>query len=171
MAAQFDALAYYKELYEKEVEFADRLNNKTTNSLAILTIIGSGHALLISDIYPLEKPFADIGRIILLLCLASGIFFVRAMYYFWKSYRGFGYTYYPIKEMDENIQAVVLKPELQEKLEKHMIELYKEGAITNREINRDKSDKQYALGGAMAKSFVALLVLFIFWFVILKPLV
>lgn len=167
----FDLLSYYKELYEKEVEFADRLNNKISNSLAILTIIGSGHALLISDIYPIDDPFKDFGLIVTLLCIASGLLFMRAMHCFWKAYRGFGYKYYPIKEMEENVHAVVLNPELQEELETSIIDLYKDGAITNRDINRDKNDKQYALGSAMAISFVALLILFVLWFVFLKTLV
>lgn len=171
MSEQFDELAYYKELYEKEVEFADRLNNRTSNSLTILTIIGSGHVLLISDIYPLEEPLKDFGLIVTLLCLASGLLFTRAMYCFWKAYRGFGYEYYPTKEMAKSVDAAIRNPALQEKLKKAMTDLYKSGAITNRNMNRDKSAKQYELGGAMARSFVALLVLFVIWFVTLKPLV
>lgn len=88
MSDQFDVLAYYKELYEKEIEFADRLNNKTANSLAILTIIGSGHALLVSDIYSLVSPLTDIGLIITLLCLASGILFMKQCITFGKRIAG-----------------------------------------------------------------------------------
>lgn len=169
MPDQFDELAYYKELYEKEVEFADRLNNKTANSLTILTILGSGHVFLISDIYSLVSPLTDIGLMITLLCLVSGALFVKAMYCFWRAYRGFEYTYYPIEEMVENVHAAKLNPELQEKLEKYIIDLYKDGAIKNRETNRDKNEKQYQLGGAMMWSFVVLLILFVIWFVSIKP--
>lgn len=166
----FDALTYYKDLYEKEIELADRLNNKTANSLTILTILGSGHVLLFSDIYSLVSPFTDIWIIVTLLCLASGLLFIKAMCCFWKAYRGFGYTYYPIKDMVESVNAVTLNRALEEDLKKSMTDLYKSGATTNRDINRDKIEKQYELGGAMAWSFVALLALFVLWFVILKPL-
>lgn len=171
MTDQFDALEYYKNLYEKEIEFADCLNNKTSNSLTILTIIGSGHALLISDIYLLVPPLTDIWLVVTLLCLASGLLFVRAMYCFWKAYRGFDYEYYPIKGMEESVDTAALNHALQEDLKESMTGLYKSGAIANRDTNRDKSEKQYKLGLAMAKSFVSLLILFVFWFVILKPLV
>lgn len=73
--------------------------------------------------------------------------------------------------MVESVDAATLNQKLQDDLKKSITDLYKNGAIANREINRDKNEKQYKLGGAMAKSFAALLILFVLWFVILKPLV
>ncbi len=44
-----DLLQEYKELYNHEMAFCDRLNGKISNALAIITIIGTGEAIVWKD--------------------------------------------------------------------------------------------------------------------------
>ena len=44
-----DLLQEYKELYNHEMSFCDRLNSKISNALAIITITGTGEAIVWKD--------------------------------------------------------------------------------------------------------------------------
>lgn len=168
---EFDLLAYYKDLYEKEMEFSERLNGKITNAITLLTVIGSGHVLLIAEIFPFTSRLNFYSIATLLLCFASGCLFVWTINRFVSAYTGFEYDYFPIEDMDKTIQVAIRRKmgeEEQRVIRERLIALYREGAIKNRKTNRTKSERHLELNAAIITSFCALLIVFVTWFIFLK---
>ena len=168
---EFDLLSYYKDLYEKEVAFSERLNSKLPNAITLLTIIGSGHVLLIAEMFPMQCPLTVHKLIALLLCALSGGVFLTTLFKFKGAYSGFQYCYFPIQEMEKTIkfaeQQGMGAPEVCV-INKRLVALYREGAIHNRNTNREKSEKQLELNGMIVLSFCVLMIIFIAWFIYLK---
>ena len=69
---ELDLLQEYKELYNHEIAFSDRLNAKISNALAILTIIGTGEVIVWKDC--LGEGFNIVLFILCILSIQSFIF-------------------------------------------------------------------------------------------------
>lgn len=167
----FDLLLYYKELYEKEVELSDRLNTKTSNTITLLTILGSGYVLLIAEIFPIVTPMNAFSVIVLFLCAANLVAFVTTLWKFWRAYTGFKYDCFPIDGMEPTITKAIehgMDEESRLVIRRRLIALYREGAINNRKLNLGKSERQRSLNKTIAISMLLVVVTFLMWFVFLK---
>lgn len=92
----------YKELYCKEIEHSDRLNNKISNSIAFITLIGSGNLLIWQKYFTRE-----INTVYLLLCFTSLLMFVVTFLFFIRAYSGYDYAYFPTADMNQKIQQTL----------------------------------------------------------------
>ena len=133
-----DLLQEYKELYNHEMAFCDRLNAKISNALAIITVIGTGEAIVWKDC--LSDNF---NIIFFVLCIISLQCFLYTLFKFYKAYSNYTYGYYPIKETDEFVQktyAVGKKKNLSnDAIEKHILNAFQKNYIDAASINRKQN--------------------------------
>lgn len=153
-----DLLQEYKELYNHEMAFCDRLNAKITNAIAIITIIGTGEAIVWQDC------LGDGYNILLFIfCIISLQCFIYTMYKFYKAYSNYTYGYYPIKETDEFVKLTRKigkeKGKESEIIEAHikkgLCDNYIKAAAINREQNLKKSEAHRALNKWMIISIIS----------------
>lgn len=136
-----DLLQEYKELYNHEMSFCDRLNAKISNALAILTIIGTGEAIVWKDC------LGDGFNIILfVLCIISLQCFIYTMYRFYKAYSNYTYGYYPIKETKDFVNTTYKIGEEKNKdikiIEEHIQKILRDNYIKAASINREQNLKK-----------------------------
>ena len=136
-----DLLQEYKELYNHEMAFSDRLNAKISNALAILTIIGTGESIVWKDC--LNDNF---NIIFFILCLLSLQCFLYTIYKFYRAYSKYTYGYYPIKETND---FVVLtrkigkeKQKSDEVIDNHIKKKLRDNYIKCASINREENLKK-----------------------------
>lgn len=134
-------LQEYKELYNHEIALSDRLNAKISNALAIITIIGTGEAIVWKDC------LGDGFNIVLfVLCIISLQCFLYTMYKFYKAYSNYTYGYYPIKETDDFVKLTYKMGEEKQKsddvIEKHIQKKLRENYIKAASINREQNLKK-----------------------------
>lgn len=171
MSDQFDVLAYYKELYEKEMEFSNRLNEKIGTSITMLSIIGSGHVLLVSEMFPMVWPFNVWNWIAITFVGLSIIAFVITLVKFRNAYSKYTYGHFPIAKMDATIEhgrQMDMNDEASKEIRRRLTNQYRDGAIHNRKVNIRKSKNHYLLNRTIMVAFVALAVTFVLWFALLK---
>lgn len=171
VAEQFDELEYYKELYEKEMEFSNRLNEKIGTSITMLSIIGSGHVLLVSEIFPMVCPFNIWNWISIFLLGASLIAFGFTLVCFRDAYSGYTYGHFPIEEMAPTIacgRQRNMDDNATQTIRNRLSNQYRDGAIHNRKENIRKSKNHYRLNKMIMISFVVLAILFVLWFSVFK---
>lgn len=163
MEFEFDALTYYENLYYKEIEFSDRLNQKCGNSIALLTVIGSGQALNASELLPIKCPLTNWDIIVTSLWVISILCFVDALFAFKSAYSGYKYMYFPIQGMSLTIDVAEKRGMGEEEnkvIRDRLINLYKDAAINNRKSNLEKSQAHRRLNKAIIFAFVAVAVVF-----------
>lgn len=94
----------YKELYYKELEHSERLNNKIGNSIAVISLIASGNLLI------WQKYFTTtIDTIFLLLCFISFVLFVITFFAFLRAFSGYRYAYFPTTDMNRKIEQTKIR--------------------------------------------------------------
>lgn len=135
MVIIMDLLQEYKELYNHEISFSDRLNSKIANSLAIITIIGTAETIVWKDC------LCDNYNIIFFhLCSVSLICFLITLFRFYKAYAGYTYGYYPITETAEFVTETFRigkeKNKSNEIIEKHISKKMRDNYIKAASINR-----------------------------------
>lgn len=156
-----DLLQEYKELYNHEIAFCDRLNAKISNALAILTIIGTGEAIVWKDC--LNNKF---NIILFLLCLSSLYCFMHTLYKFYKAYSKYTYGYYPIKETNDFIiltrkigkEKGKTTKTINNHIEKKLSDNYIKCASINREENIKKSNAHRILNKWMIVSVISVFI-------------
>lgn len=130
-----DLLQEYKELYNHEMSFNDRLNSKISNALAIITIIGTGEAIVWKDC--LGNGF---NIIFFVLCIVSLQCFLFTMYKFYRAYSNYKYGYYPIKETEDFVKLTYKigkeKQKSDEVIENHIRKIMRDNYIKAASINR-----------------------------------
>lgn len=133
-----DLLQEYKELYNHEMAFCDRLNGKISNALAIITIIGTGEAIVWKDC--LNNEF---HIILFILCIISLQCFLYTLYRFYKAYSNYTYGYYPIKETEDFINRTYKigkeKQKDQKIINEHIYNGLKDNYIKAAAINREQN--------------------------------
>lgn len=171
----FDAAEYYKDLYEKEIEFSEQLNGKIGNSITLLTVIGSGHILLLSNIFPLKLPSSISSIIFLILWGISAMLFVWAVFRFILAYSKYTYARFPIESMGRAIDQTInyyqkrwRRDEADTYINKMLAERYRNDAIANRRENVRKNRNHRLLSIAIILAFLSLAVSFVFWIMALK---
>lgn len=86
----------YKELYYKELEHNDRLNNKMGIHITFITVIATAEILLWKDVFLL--PYISWWWIYIVLTSISLICFVITLFYFYKLYTGYKYCHINLQE-------------------------------------------------------------------------
>ena len=89
-------LEEYKDLYYKEVEFNDRLNNKITTCITFLTVLGSALILLWTQFKNYNLCWYTV--IYFMICMVNTIMFGICIKMFIKSYSGYKRPNFPIRE-------------------------------------------------------------------------
>lgn len=157
-------LEEYKELYYKEVEFNDRLNNKITTCITFLTVLGSALILLWTQV----KDYGLYWYTILyfIFCTVNTIMFFVCIFMFFKTYSGYDRPTFPIKNIATQNTRVLnsVAPEQRDKanklLEQKMAERFVNDAINNRELNITKSEKHYRLIRMIMATFIVTFITF-----------
>ncbi|MCM1416375.1 MAG: hypothetical protein NC430_10685 [bacterium] len=159
-----DLLQEYKELYYKEIEFGDRLNNKITTCITFLTILGSALILLWTQIKNYEL-FWYTG-VYLVFCIIVTIMFFICIGMFFKTYSGYKTQLFPIKSyaiQNTNVLNTVdpeQKDKAKELLKQKMAERYINDAIHNRELNTIKNNRHRNLIKMIMATFIIMFITF-----------
>lgn len=161
-----DLLQEYKELYYKEIEHSERLNNKINTCITFLSILGSGQVLLWTQFKNFEVKIYSI--IYLCACIFSFIIFILCLFKFYSSYSGYKYNYFPIKDMavvTSKTYKIAGDNKKDHKLaEKHIYNMYCErflnDAIKNRKNNEVKNNRHRKLTKCICISFVVTIIVF-----------
>lgn len=157
-------LEEYKDLYYKEVEFNDRLNNKITTCISFMTVLGSALILLWTQV----KYYGLYWYTILyfIFCTVNTIMFFVCIFMFFKTYSGYDRPTFPIKDIATQNTRVLnsVAPEQRDKanklLEQKMAERFVNDAINNRKLNITKSEKHYRLIRMIMATFIVTFITF-----------
>ena len=163
MKYEFDTLIYYENLYNKEMEFSARLNQKCGNSIALLTAIGSAHVFNVSALLPIRCPPSYWNILVLTSWLISILYFADALLAFKSAYSGYEYRYFPIEEMSKTIDVAEergMGENERKKVRDTLIKLYKEASIENRKSNLKKNQAHLWLNRATIYAFVTVVIVF-----------
>ena len=161
-----DLLQEYKELYYKEIEHSERLNNKINTCITFLTILGSAQILLWTQFKNFEIKWYSI--LYIFLCAISLVIFVITIIRFYKTYSGYEYSYFPIKDMAiktiETYQIAADAGDEKDYADKHIYNMYCErflnDAITNMNCNISKNNKHKKLITFICISFIITVITF-----------
>lgn len=151
-------LQEYKELYYKEIEFNDRLNNKISTCITFLTIIGSALILLWTQ-FKNYQLFWYTG-VYLVFCIATSIMFCICIFMFFRTYSGYKTQLFPINAIAlQNTYVLNSVPEEQKDnaykiLELKMAERFINDAIHNRSLNKQKNDRHRNLIKMIMATFI-----------------
>lgn len=177
-------LQEYKDLYHDELNIAENLNSKITNSITLLTIIGTANVLLLSNLFPIENTIWSI--IYLVVCIANIIIFVFTIYHFLKAYTGRVYNYFSIRKIQNscnqykenilfkikttnydinNIDQSSITDVINKKMEYWIINEYLNCATFNRTVNAEKSQKLYKLTHSIIINIIIVFISFVLYIV------
>lgn len=161
-----DLLEQYKELYYKEIEHSERLNNKINVCITFLTILGSAQILLWTQFKKFS--FSWYSLLYLIFCFVSFILFVCCLYHFYHTYSGYSYRYFPIREMALKTQETYYiagnNEEDKALASQHIYNMYCErflnDAIANMKCNETKNNKHKKLTSFICWSFIITIITF-----------
>ena len=174
-------LQEYKDLYHDELNIAENLNSKITNSITLLTIIGTANVLLLKSLFPIENTIWSIAYIF--ICIINIIAFARTVYRFVKAYTGRVYNYFHVKEIQkkceqyqENILSELksqnckidetdIRDIIDKKMEYWTTNEYLSCAILNRLANASKSQELYKLTRTIIINIIIVFISFILYIV------
>lgn len=157
-------LEEYKELYYKEIEFNDRLNNKITTCITFLTVLGSALIYLCTQIKEYNLCWYTI--LYLIFCTVNVIMFFICIFMFFRAYSGYDRPTFPIKDVATQNMHVLNNVNPNQKdlaiklLEEKMAERFINDAIKNRELNVVKNKKHYWLIRMIMATFVVTFITF-----------
>lgn len=160
-----DLLQEYKELYYKEIEFNDRLNNKITTCITFLTILGSAQLLLWTQVKNFELLWYT--GVYFTICLISTILFCVCIGLFFRTYSGYKTQLFPIKAIAmENTKILNQIPPEQKEAAKEvlkikMAERFINDAIHNRELNTTKNNRHRTLIKTIMATFIVTFIAFV----------
>lgn len=157
-------LQEYKELYYKEIEHSERLNNKSNMCITLLTILGSTQVLLWTQFKTFENNICS--GVYLAMCIVSLISFIVSIYKFYFTYSGYKYSYFPIEDMAHaTIKTYEIAGDNDKELANtHIYNMYCErflnDAIANRDENINKNNKHKKLTQTICISLVITAIVF-----------
>lgn len=157
-------LEEYKELYYKELELNDTLNNKITTCITFLTIIGSALIFLWTQFKNYE--FCWYTTIYLIFCVIDTIMFIICITMFIKAYSGYNRPTFPIKDIAVQNTTVLdqvcpsQKDEAMKLLENVMAERFINDAIKNRNLNVIKSKRHNRMIKMITATFIITFITF-----------
>ena len=157
-------LEEYKELYYKEIEFNDRLNNKITTCITFLTVLGSGLIFLWTKIKNYEMLWYT--GVYLVFCTITTLMFLVCIYMFFKAYSGYDRPTFPIKRTALQNQKVLQSvssdqtENAMDALEQAMAIRFINDAIKNRNLNIIKSNRHKRLIQLLMVTFIVTFITF-----------
>lgn len=157
-------LEEYKDLYYKEIEFNDRLNNKITTCITFFTVLGSALIFLWSKLKDYEIDWYTI--LYLLFCIIDTIMFLTCIFMFFRTYSGYDRPTFPIRDIAVQNTKVLnrvtssQKEEANQLLEQIMAERFIIDAIENRKLNKIKNRKHYILIRMIMATFIVVFLTF-----------
>lgn len=157
-------LEEYKELYYKEIEFNDRLNNKITTCITFLTVLGSGLIFLWTKTKNYEMLWYT--GVYLVFCIITTIMFFVCIFMFFRAYSGYDRPTFPIKKtalQNANVLKSVSpdqKDKALEALEQAMAIRFINDSIKNRNLNVVKSNRHKRLIQMIMATFIATFITF-----------
>lgn len=157
-------LEEYKDLYYKEIEFNDRLNNKITTCITFLTVLGSALILLWTQFKNYNLCWYTI--IYFIFCVINTVMFGICIKMFIQSYSGYKRPNFPIKEIaTQNMNILNSVPqerqnEIMGSLENVMTQRFINDAIKNRELNKIKSERHNEMIKMIIYTFIITLISF-----------
>ena len=157
-------LEEYKELYYKETELNDTLNNKITTCITFLTIIGSALILLWTQFK--NYTLCWYTTIYFIFCVIDTIMFLTCIVMFIKAYSGYKRPTFPIKDIALQNTAILnqvsptKKDEAMELLENIMAQRFINDAIQNRNLNIIKSKRHNRMIKTITATFVITFIAF-----------
>lgn len=157
-------LEEYKDLYYKEVEFNDRLNNKITTCITFLMVLGSALILLWTQFKNYSLCWYTI--IYFIFCVISTIMFGICIKMFIKSYSGYKRPNFPIRKIAiQNMNVLNSAPQEQQNevidaLGNAMAQRFINDAIKNRELNKIKSDRHNKMIKMITYTFIITFITF-----------
>lgn len=140
-----DILQEYKELYYKEIEFKDTMNNKIGTSITFLTVLSTGHMFMWDIMIELQVVIHIIPILFLLLEIVSVFFTGVSMYNFYRAYFKYNYHLVSVREIKNTIESnnnlirYYTKKEIDEANIRMMSSTFSKYAIINREENIRKN--------------------------------
>ena len=170
-----NVLDEYKELYYKEIETTDRLNNKIGTHTTFLTVIATAEILLWKDVFTLDKVWWI--WIYIILNSLSLLTFTICAYYFYKSYTGYKYLYINPQEtkkfIDKATEYALENDISEEKTNKYISDMFLRSfskfGIENHHLNIQKNKYQYKFTKWMCISFLIIAIAYSFWIVVVNP--
>lgn len=168
-----DLYQEYKDLYYKEIEHSDRLNNRVSTCLSFLTIIGAGDVFIIKELAKLF-PFSTPSAFIFLgLCLMSFVSFVCCVVSFIRAYTGYTYHFFPTMGIQGFVTDTLRNTRgredgkiiFSEYIETSIRDLYISCAAHNMEENMRKGSRYRILTVWIIRTFFVMLATFLFWVV------
>lgn len=157
-------LEEYKELYYKEIEYSDRLNNKISTCITFLTILGSALILLWTQFKNYQLLWYT--GVYLVFCLVTTVMFCICIFKFFRTYSGYKTQYFPIKDIaSQNARVLNSVPEDQkenanEVLKLAMAERFINDAIHNRKLNVEKNNRHRNLIQMLMITFIMIFISF-----------
>lgn len=164
MVIHINLLEEYKELYYKETELNDTLNNKITTCITFLTIIGSALILLWTQFK--NYTLCWYTTIYFIFCVIDTIMFLTCIVMFIKAYSGYKRPTFPIKDIALQNTAILnqvsptKKDEAMELLENIMAQRFINDAIQNRNLNIIKSKRHNRMIKTITATFVITFIAF-----------
>ncbi|WP_304507025.1 hypothetical protein [Anaerotignum sp.] len=171
---KLNLVAEYKELYYKEIEYKDAMNNKIGTSLTLLTILCTGQTFIIGILTDLNLVFKIIPIIFFLFELVSAVLTLITLYYFLKTYYKNSYYLISIKEIKEKLSynASLINFYVENEIEEanciFLKNYFIDKAIQNREQNLIKNKYQMKLSAYMTLAVFSLIITYIFWILLIK---
>lgn len=157
-------LQEYKELYYKEIEFSERLNNKISTCITFLTIIGSALIFLWTQLK--EYDMLWYTRIYIAFCTFTTILFCICVIAFLRTYSGYKTQMFPIKDYALQNMRVLNSVKTEQKedayilLEQKMAERFINNAIHNRKLNVTKNNRHRLLIKIIMLTFIFIFLTF-----------
>ncbi|MCD7725710.1 MAG: hypothetical protein LUI12_09220 [Clostridiales bacterium] len=157
-------LEEYKELYYKETELNDTLNNKITTCITFLTIIGSALIILWTQFKNYTLGWYTI--IYFIFCVIDTIMFMVCIAMFINAYSGYKRPTFPIKDIALQNTTILnqvspdKKEEAMELLESIMAQRFINDAIKNRNLNIIKSKRHNRMIKTITVTFVITFIAF-----------
>lgn len=157
-------LEEYKELYYKEIEFNDRLNNKITTCITFLTVLGSGLIFLWTKLKNFEMLWYS--GVYIVFCTITTLMFLTCIFMFFKAYSGYDRPTFPIKKtaiQNANVLNAVVsdqKESAMNVLEQTMAIRFINDAIKNRNLNVIKSNRHKRLIQMIMATFILIFITF-----------
>lgn len=181
-----DILQEYKDLYNNELSIAENLNSKISNSITLLTIIGTANVLLLNCFFPIKIITTDkfsCSIFYCFVCVINIVTFINTLYRFVKAYTGRVYNYFYLTEIINKCAQyrnnIVIQLQSQNipinndeidrlinsKMNKWIINEYECCAKINRSVNSQKSQELYKLTQAVVMNMIIVFVSFFLYIV------
>jgi hypothetical protein len=171
---EIEKLQEYKELYYKETEYSETMNSKIGTSISIITLIGSSQIYIWTKIMSLEIIISPLPIIFFIISLLSLITFVQLLYRFYKSYYGYEYNLFPVKDFlsftyeTYNLSEYYSTDELNSHIYNNMCKLFINNAIFNREQNNRKNINHKKLSTNIIKSVILVMFSYAIWILVIN---